>query len=245
MPLVETEKDLGVHTTTDLKWSTHIEKAVYKAKSVVSWIKRSLVCRNKFVMLNVYKTLVRPHIEYAVQVWNPAAIHGNWKQIMQLEDVQRSFTRLIDGIGIMPYEIRLQKLQLTTLLERRMRGDLIETYRIVTGKVDYGNNMFRLSRGGSKIIKDKRGDRILNNRVANYWNKIPGSVKDAMSVVAFKGRLERHKLDTIASGASSLGHFWELSGMIISRINSREHDSYAEFMTSNPAIAKYRGVNVT
>ena len=91
-------------------------------------------------MLNVYKTLVRPHIEYAMQVWNPAALHGNWKQIMLLEDVQRSFTRLIDGIGIIPYETRLQKLQLTTLLERRMRGDLIETYRIVTGKVDYGNN---------------------------------------------------------------------------------------------------------
>ena len=56
---------------------------------------------------------------------------------MQLEDVQRSFTRLIDGIGITPYETRLQKLQLNTLLERRMRGYLIETYRIVTGKVDY------------------------------------------------------------------------------------------------------------
>ena len=66
-----------------------------------------------------------------------------------------------------------------------------------------------------------------------------------MSVDAFKGRLERHKLETIASGASSLGHFLELSGMILSKINNREHESYAEFMSSNPAIAKYRGVNVT
>ena len=124
LPEVDTEKDLGVLTSSDLNWTTCIEKAVCKAKSVISWITRSLICRNKFVMLNVYKTLVRPHIEYAVQVWNPPATHGYWKLILKLEDVQRSFTRLIDGIGLLPYSERLRILQLTTLLERRMRGDL-------------------------------------------------------------------------------------------------------------------------
>ncbi len=75
LPPVVTEKDLDVHTAEDLTWNTHIDKAVNKAKSVIGWIKRSLISRNKFVMLNVYKTLVRPHIEYAVQVWNPPAAH--------------------------------------------------------------------------------------------------------------------------------------------------------------------------
>ena len=138
LPQVESEKDLGLHTDEVLSWSIHIEKSVNKAKSVIGWVKRSLICRNKFVMINVYKSLVRPHIEYAVQAWNLPAVHGNWRQILLLEDVQRSFTRLIDGIGILPYHTRLKKLQLTTLLERRMRGDLIETFKITTGKVDYG-----------------------------------------------------------------------------------------------------------
>ncbi len=149
LPPVSTEKDLGVHTAEDLTWNTHIEKAVNKAKSVIGWIKRSLICCNKFVMVNVYKTLVRPHIEYAVQVWNPPAAHGYWKLILQLEDVQRAFTRLIDGIGILPYRTRLKKLQLTTLLERRMRGDLIETYKTTTGKAGYGHGLFRLSRSAA------------------------------------------------------------------------------------------------
>ena len=244
LPQVETEKDLGVHTTEDLKWSVHVEKAISKAKSITGWIKRSLICRNKFVMLNVYKTLLRPHIEYAVQAWNLPAIHGNWKLILQLEDVQRSFTRLIDGIGLLPYKTRLEKLQLTTLLERRMRGDLIETYKIITGKVHYGHDLFRLSRSGSKILKDGRGDVILSNRVANYWNKVPGSVKEANSVDAFKARLECYKKNTIASGASFTGHFWDLSETLLSKINDSEHESYAQFMSSNPMIAKYRGVNV-
>ena len=90
-------------------------------------------------MINVYKTLVRPYIEYAVQLWNLSAVHGNWNNIIELEDVQRSFTRLVEGIGLLPYKDRLKELQLlTTLLERRMRGDIIETFKIISGKVNYG-----------------------------------------------------------------------------------------------------------
>eukprot|EP00116_Pleurobrachia_bachei_P004142 sb/3464404/ len=172
---------------------------------------------------------VRPHIEYCVQVWNPPAAHGYWKLILKLEDVQRSFTRLIDGIGLLPYSERLRILQLTTLLERRMRGDLIETFKITSGKVDYGKDLFRVSRSGTKILKDGRGDGVLSNRVANYWNKIPANVKEASSVDTFKARLEQYKTSTIASGSPSLGHFWELSEILISKINNRcNHDLYAD-----------------
>ena len=168
LPQIESEKDLGVLTDNNVDWSVHIETCVNKANSTIGWVKRSLICRNKFVMLNVYKTLIRPHIEYAVQAWNLPAIRGNWKHILLLEDVQRTFTILIDGIGILPYRTRLKILQLTTLLERRMRGDLIETFKILSGKVDYGQTLFRVSCSGANILKDKRSDRILSNRVANY-----------------------------------------------------------------------------
>ena len=70
-----------------------------------------------------------------------------------------------------------------------MRGDLIETYRhITTGNVHYGDDLFRFSRSSFKILKDKRGDGNLYNRVANYWNKIPGAVKEAKLLDIFKAR---------------------------------------------------------
>ena len=116
---------------------------------------------------------------------------------------------------------------------------------ITSGKVDYGQDLFRLSRSGTKILKDKRGNHILSNRVANYWNKVPSPVKEAPSVDAFKARLQRYKTELIASGASSTGHFWDLSETLLSKINSCEHDSYANFMSSNPLIAKHRGINVS
>ena len=159
-------------------------KIVNMAKSVIWWIKRSLISKNRLVMINVYKTLVRPHIEYAVQLWNLPAVHGNWNNIMELEDVQRSFTRLVEGIGLLPYKDRLKELQLTTLLERR---------------------------------------------VANYWNKIPGYIKEANTVTTFKLQLQKFKDVCISSGRPSSGQFWELSETLLSTISGSNHNLYVDF----------------
>ena len=93
-------------------------------------------------LLTFYTTLVRPHLEYCVQLWSPKPRYGNWKVIMDIENVQRRYTRLIDGIGLRTYGERLNALSLTTLLERRARGDLIETFKIVGGLVSYGSKFF-------------------------------------------------------------------------------------------------------
>ena len=77
LPVSDCEKDLGVYTATGLRWTEHIQKAVNKAKSVSGWIWRNVISREKDVMLNVFKTLVRPHLEYGVQIWNLSATHGN------------------------------------------------------------------------------------------------------------------------------------------------------------------------
>ena len=52
-------------------------------------------------------------------------------------------------------------------------------------------------------------------------------------------------METIVRGVSSQGHFWDLSEIILSKINDRNHDSYANFMSSNPMVSKYKGINVT
>ena len=73
---------------------------------------------------------------------------------------------------------------------------------------------------------------------------MPGWVKECDTVDTFKARLERYKLDTIDSGDPSHGHFWDLSEILLSKINNCNHDSYENFMSTNPKIAKYKGVNV-
>ena len=71
----------------------------------------------------LYVSLVRPHLEYAVPVWNPSLK----KDIDMLENVQHRATRLVLGLK------RLKALKLTTLEIRRKREDLIEFYKILNG----------------------------------------------------------------------------------------------------------------
>ena len=77
----------------------------------------------------MYKSFVRPHLEYAVQAWSPHPLG----HIRLIEGVQRRFTRMIPELKSLPYEGRLKRLNLTTLNISRIRGDLIEVYIIFNG----------------------------------------------------------------------------------------------------------------
>jgi len=80
-------------------------------------------------MFSLYKTLVRPHVEYCANAWSP--YYKKDKEL--LEKVQRRFTKMIvnmDGLG---YEDRFQRLKLWSLEERRNRQDLIGVFKMSKG----------------------------------------------------------------------------------------------------------------
>ena len=129
LKVVEEEKDLGVVFSESFSWYNHIQESIGKAKRMTSWILRNVLFREVDVLLPVYKSMIRPHLEYCVQVWAPRPRYGNWQSIMELENCQRKFKKLIRGMENLSYEDRLIKLGVTTLLERRSRGDLIELFR--------------------------------------------------------------------------------------------------------------------
>ena len=103
---------------------------------MTSWIIRNVVSRKPEVLIRSAGGIRSASVA-------PTTRHGNWGIIMAIEDCQRQFTRMLEGMGLLPYHQRLQHLRLTTLLERRMRGDLIETFKIINGFVNYGHNMLR------------------------------------------------------------------------------------------------------
>ena len=77
--------------------------AVKKANKILGMIKRNFVDRSKEMIMALYKSLVRPHLEYCIQVWNPYLT----KDIKLIEGVQRWTTKLVQGIGNLKYDERL------------------------------------------------------------------------------------------------------------------------------------------
>ena len=68
LSVVEEEKDLGVIIQNDLKVSQQCSKVVKIANQILGMIRKSFQNRSKYIMLLLYKSLVRPHLEYCVQV---------------------------------------------------------------------------------------------------------------------------------------------------------------------------------
>ena len=66
---VDSEKDLGIMISSDLKSSNQCIRACSKASNMLGMIKRTISCKKPEIMVRLYKTLVRPHLQYCVSVW--------------------------------------------------------------------------------------------------------------------------------------------------------------------------------
>ena len=108
-------------------------------------ISRTFMYNNKVTMLQLYKTLVRPKLEYCIQAWRPYLC----KDIELLEKVQRRATKLMFSDKLLGYYDGLRKLGLTTLETWKLCGDIVEVFKIFKGfeNVSY-NTYFMLSQSG-------------------------------------------------------------------------------------------------
>jgi len=108
-------KDLGVQIDEKLKFGVHIHEKVNKAYSTLGLIKRNFKYMDKETFVNLYKALVRSHLEYASSVWSPHAI----VQIEEVEKMQKRATKLVHDCNRLSYSDRLKYLNLPTLRFRR------------------------------------------------------------------------------------------------------------------------------
>ena len=202
----ELEKDLGVLIDCRLEFDKHIKSIVGKANRMLGLIKFSFTCMNKSMFLHLYKGLVRPLLEYCVQAWSPY----KKKHIDLIEGVQKRAIRLVPELRNMSYEKQLEELNLTELVDRRLRGDMIETFKIITGKESLNpQTFFQMARNtrarngthSMKIFKEySRLDLrkfTFSQRVALPWNRLTSEEVHASKTSDFKasyGKLEAERV---------------------------------------------------
>ena len=160
-------------------------------------IMRTFINKSKSLLIPIFKSLIRPVLEYGNVVWHPYLR----KNIDEVEKIQRNFTRNIIGMKNLEYEERLRTLNLPSLEYRRIRGDMIEVFKILYNMYDpitthtlftvdtnitRGHNL-KLKKVSFKTNKYKH---FFTNRVVNLWNSLPEEVVYASSLNVFKNRLD-------------------------------------------------------
>jgi hypothetical protein len=142
------------------------------------------------------------------------------------------------------------------LAERRLRGDLIEVFK-AKHNISRINGVFKFGRSGNnltssvnicdsnRVRKIKRN--FINDRVKNYWNKLPIEIRNCTSVDNFKSSLGSFRSKLVSTGNVS-GQFWEVSYQVLDKIESDSYlinkESHNNYLRSNPFVAKRKGINI-
>jgi hypothetical protein len=195
---VSNQRDLGVIITNDLKWGHQCDEAFKRANRTIGFVSRNFHCRDKEIIMPIYKAMIRPLVEFAVQFWSP---HFR-KDIDKLERIQRRITKMIPELKNKSYPERLKELNLITLEKRRLRGQLIETFKYLqgfnnvnpVGLFDRDNNTQRRN-NGQKLVVKRFNTSVAENffpiEITQTWNRLPSNIVLSKTVNIFKNRLDK------------------------------------------------------
>ena len=198
------EKDLGVLLHNSGKPSVQCAAAAKKGNQVLGQMARAFTYRDQ-TWVRLYMTYVRPHLEYAVQSWNP------WLKadIECLENVQKRAIKMVSGLRSSSYLDRLKEVGLTTLEARRARGDMLLTWRMQSGNLDVENSWFTLCEPNEQmvtrhstvgnLVKPRFNRDIRKNfftvRAVDQWNSLPSNIKSSPTINQFKEAYDKFILN--------------------------------------------------
>ena len=203
LEVVEFEKDVGVLLHNSFRPSMHCAKAAKKANSVLGQLCRGISYRDKDTFMGLFRTFVRPHLDYCSQAWSPWSVGD----VSVIEAVQKRAVGMVTNLKNKTYEERLAELDMVTLVERRKRGDLVQMYKIMSGKdkVDYkrwfelaqdreGAASTRSISGSMNVVRNEGRLEVRKNfwsvRVCDPWNSLPDMIKEQPTTDSFKNSLD-------------------------------------------------------
>jgi len=193
----DTVRDLGVLISADNSWSLHIGRMINSARKTAAWVLSVFRDRSRTTMMQLYKSLVRPKLEYCCPVWSPTKI----EDIKAIESLQRTFTSKISGIQHLSYWERLERLNMMSLQRRRERYLIIHMWKIRMSQVPNDleikfqyNDRLGLKALVPKVPQSHVGSTYQNSfavKGPRLWNMLPKDLTLMDDLESFKTNLDR------------------------------------------------------
>ena len=188
------------------KFHSHIRRRVGLASGLTNNFLSSTLCRESDFLINIYKSLIRPQMEYGSSLWN----QGYLGDLRLLERVQKRWTRAVVHLEAVPYRERLLRLGLFSFQGRLLRNDLVVVWKILHNKCAIDpdeiftfDTSFRTRGHNMKIFLPRfRLDvrkRYFSVRVVSSWNSLAQETVSAQSLETFKCLLHRDLGDLLYS----------------------------------------------
>ncbi|XP_065650817.1 uncharacterized protein LOC136078936 [Hydra vulgaris] len=192
----DVEKDLGIFVSSNAKYFNQVIHASNKANRMLNMLKKIFISRDLMLWTKLYKTYVRPNLEYAISAWSPYLM----KDIKIIEKIQRRSTKVPTICKHLCYTDRCILFQIQKLEDRRIRGDLIQKFKIEKGLtiiIWHNKPIIRPARCGQREQFVREFNRNCDPRyqffiirVAKHWNALNDATVNCSSTNEFKRMLD-------------------------------------------------------
>ena len=192
---VDNFKLLGVTFSKDLSFDSQVGTVSDKISTLSGFIIRCTKNMSSAALLNLYKSLILPHLVYCVCVWAPFQRN----HIDRLEKIQRKVTRIsfyrrfaCDADSRPSYIERLTELHLMKLEDVFKFSRLVFGYKLLNGHLpdSFGSLMQHSRLNSSRLLHlAAKTSSFFNSMfvtLPRLWNEIPSDIQDSKNLVAFK-----------------------------------------------------------
>lgn len=199
------EKYLGIILDNQLNWKPHIEKIHSKLVSLTGALHGIAKCFPKQVRYLIYNSLVKPHLDYLIEIWGTAA-QSNLKVIQTMQN------KLIKILFNYHYRTSTEKLYKETgimnIRQTYVYNTCILIHKILNDDINTNINLIRKSkvqrirlRNANNIVprqhRTNYGKKNIEYEGVLLYNKLPDYVKFSQSMASFKRKLKHFVLDQV------------------------------------------------
>jgi hypothetical protein len=165
---------LGVLIKNNLSWTDHTSEICSKARKILGLLYRHFYGNSSSETLGqLYLGLVRPHLEYAAQLWDPYI----QSDIDKLESVQKFALKLVTHQWDTNYDNLLELTDIPKLSERRSHLKLVQVYKIIHNLCYFPEGVFQRQAAHSERLAKTDTLRCPFARTNYFYNSfVPSSI---------------------------------------------------------------------